>query len=343
MKLYVDSALEALVLTVENKKFTAGTNSSVFEITGNEFMITLLPVCPESGFFLPVTAHIIDGNFIGENDFFRVVKWDAGIIEIIVDFPEQLKPPEPPELLESLVYKLSSGKERRVELYRDNGLQLYIYDMNKDERCFWLSDGSGGSMCLLDIGGEKLLIILSGESSGETLIAVNESCEEVLRINADRCIIDDGYLSAVTALNTVSGHEKRERYEFISGSFKKLPDEIGFFTQSPQMPADECETALAFVQSLKLSCDNEIKMFLSEELYRNFTALQLREFLGEFDECRIAPWQIGEKGSYEKTSDEKTDEKADETEIVLGLIKDGIAVKYIFTVSGGVITDITAE
>ena len=331
MKLYIDSSLDSFILISAGGNFLAGPDSEIFDFPGNEFLITLLPVFAGCDFFLPVSARITDGKIIGENSFFRIIDWGKDIIELIVDFPKYHRYSEPPALLETLFLRNGSGKENKVELYRDNGLRLNISDMHT-ERSYWLSNGTDGKMRLIDMGGEKLLIIISEEENCETLIAVNSSFEETARIKADRCSFDDGYFTSVTQLNTVLGHEKRERYEFISGMLKKLPDEIGFFTQKEQEPADAGETALALTQAVKLGREDEIKRFISDELYENFTLAELRGFLGEFDECRIAPWQIHESSTAESGCEE----------IVLGMLKNGIAAGFTFTVENSAVSNIAA-
>ena len=337
MKLYIDASQDAVVLIYAEQNFLSGSDSEAFEIPGNEFFISLLPVCTGKEVFLPAAVLITNRKIIGENAFFRIIEWSESTIELTVNFPKQLRFPEKPMLLKSLVYKSSSGKKQKIELYRDNGLRLNVSSMN-NERSYWLSKGTDGEMRLVDTGGEKLLLILSKEENSETLIAVNGDFEEIARIKADRCSFDDGYLSAITLFNTVLGHEKRERYEFLSGSFKKLPDEIGFFTQNPQMPSDADETALALVQAIKLKRENEIKMFLSDELYKNFSLEDLSGFLGDFEECRIAPWMIQKRKNNEKSESERQSE-----EVVIGLVKNGIAAKFIFTVANSTVTNITAE
>ena len=338
MKLYIDASHDAVVLIYAEQNFFSGSDSDTFEIPGNDFFISLLPVCTGKEIFLPAAVRITNRKIIGENAFFKIIEWNENIIELIVNFPKQFRFPEEPMLLKSLVYKNSSGKKQKIELYRDSGLRLNVSYMN-NERSYWLSKGTEGKMRLVDTGSEKLLIILSKEESSETLIAVNSDFEEIARIKADRCHFEDGYLSAITFLNTVLGHEKRERYEFLSDSFKKLPDEIGFFTQNPQMPSDADETALALVQAIKLKRENEIKMFLSDELYENFSLDDLCGFLGDFEECRIAPWTI-QKG---KDKEKPESEKQPEEEAVIGLVKNGIAAKFTFTVANSTVTDITTE
>lgn len=295
-------------------------------------LVTVLPVYEDTlRAFLPRTVELgIDASgevtpAVPASDA-AILNWGDSRFELLVTLSRV--PPfacEPPASLQRIAFPGSGAANRIVELFRDSGIRLTVYEDGR-ERSFLLCAGTSASMRVLDTGRERLLIVIARDENSsdpgqrETLIAVDSRFNIIARLTAERCAIENGYISAITQLGTVLGHEKRIRHEFRAGGLIAHTAETGFFSHPRTPPVDEPSAALAFMQSLLLDIEKDAMSLLSEELRGELSFVELTGFFGTADECRSAPW------------------RAEAVEI--GLVRGGSVTPFLFEFENGLISNI---
>ncbi len=310
-----------------------GCSSELQLPASSSALITVLPVYEDTlRAFLPRTVEL-QVNASGEALLLTVPAPDAALLnwgdlrfELLITLSRvQTFACEPPASLQRIAFPGFNAANRSVELFRDSGIRLTVYEDGR-ERSFLLCSGTSASMRVLDTGRERLLIVIARDENSldpaqrETLIAVDSRFNIIAKLTAERCTIENGYLSAITRLGTALGHEKRIRHEFRAGGLFAHAAEIGFFSRPRTPPGDEHSTALAFMQSLLLGIEKDAMPLLSEELRGELSFAELTEFFGTADECRSAPWR---------------------TEAVeIGLVRDGGVTPFLFEFENGLISNI---
>lgn len=341
MELYVDTNAPALVIAAgdiyggaaapgEHTAQTAciGTDGANFKLPNMRYIVSLLPTSGESGPLLPITVELEpNGRLNSPCPNCRTIDWGDEAIELCADFMPLPRTANTPSQLQRINFPARDGRRRNATLYRDNGIRLSVEE-GGTERSFILCGGTEGSMRVLDVGRERLLIVHAKDGDTERLIALESRFEVAASIEGTHCSVDDGYLTAVAPLGTVLGHERRTRYELRAGRLNRLPDEVGFYSNSPIFPSDAVGISLALMEAILLKREDELDLFLSRELSESLELNDLCEFFGDFDETRAAPWQ-------------DTNDCSDEARIILGAVKNGKAKKFVFTVKNERISDIT--
>ena len=218
------------------------------------------------------------------------------------------------------------GKTAKAELYRDGVIRLGISGRGMDPVTLAIGEGRSGSLGVLDVGSERLINISISSGYGERLILLNGEAETLLDISGDTAEVIDGLPTAITGLDTVRGHEKKQSFEFAGGSFRSPKEEIGFFTHSPHEPEDDRERALSVIEEAHIGIDEEWMRFVDPELAKELTGGALRDFLGLFDKAKLAP--VTEPAGR----------------VTVGLIDNGLLISrprlLSCVMSGGMLTDI---
>ncbi|MBR5949381.1 MAG: hypothetical protein IKZ82_12165 [Clostridia bacterium] len=370
MQIYITSEIPSAVSIHAERFFRAGTDTTVFRFgtdeffestsNGSESASALLLLSPAGSSCKPICAALTILRRSGElfldakieGDYLRVIDWSGEgsensavepILELIPEYPESERILEPCEL-DMLQVERSSKDRTELNLYRDCGLRLSVRE-NGGERGYFLGSGETGSLRLLDVGFERVLIVhASGcggssqfknrESASEKLIIFNESFELIGEIRGGRCFIENGYLVAINELDTVHLHQQRLKYELTIEGLRPFCDdadadegagigELGFFTHPARRPESEEETALALMECVLLERKDEAMALLSPALSEGLDFYGLCEFFGDFDEARPAP--------FAKKSDPPT----------VGAVVEGRAKAYVFEFEGGLINDIS--
>lgn len=344
MELYVDTNAPAMVIAAgdiyggvitckeQGAAGTAciGTDGAKLKLPNMRYIVSLLPTSGESGLLFPITVGLEpSGRLASLCPNCRTIDWGDEVIELCADFVPIPRAVNSPSLLQRINFPARDGRRRNVELYRDNGIRLSVEEGGA-ERSFILCGGTEGSMRVLDVGRERLLIVHAKDGDTERLMALEGHFEVVAAIEGTRCSVDDGYLTAIAPLGTVLGHERRTRYELRAGRLDRLPDEVGFYSHSPIFPSDAVGVSLALMEEVMLKRADELERLMCQELRESLELSDLCEFFGDFDETRAAPWQ-----------DIGGDSGVDEERVILGAVKDGKAKKFVFTVKNERITDIT--
>ena len=299
MQIYITSEIPSAVSIHAERFFRAGTDTTVFRFgtdeffestsNGSESASALLLLSPAGSSCKPICAALTILRRSGElfldakieGDYLRVIDWSGEgsensavepILELIPEYPESERILEPCEL-DMLQVERSSKDRTELNLYRDCGLRLSVRE-NGGERGYFLGSGETGSLRLLDVGFERVLIVhASGcggssqfknrESASEKLIIFNESFELIGEIRGGRCFIENGYLVAINELDTVHLHQQRLKYELTIEGLRPFCDdadadegagigELGFFTHPARRPESEEETALALMECVLL-------------------------------------------------------------------------------------------
>lgn len=280
--------------------------------------------------FLPYTVELNTDAFgeprLQSVDGAAVLNWGGSRFELSLRLGRALiSGAQQPERLQRIAFAGPGSAGRSVELFRDSGIRMSVYEEGR-ERSFLLCQGTSANMRILDTGRERLLIVAARDENAlepqqrETLIAMDGRFNIVAQLTAERCAIESGYVTAVTGLGTVLGHERRVRYEFRAGSLLAHPAETGFFSGPKAVPEGERATALAFMQSLLMGIETDAMPFLSEQLRGEVSFKELTEFFETADECRPAPWAAGQ--------------------VEVGLVRGSGVSAYIFEFENGLISNI---
>lgn len=344
MILYISANRPCSVLICSDGVFSAGMDETVFRLRDERHVLTLFPAClPEDDGDgpLPITVELDvfgnkttyerhgNGHSENSNCKYTLFDWGKGRYELSARFAAGRRAMGRPCSLQRMAFPRRDGLSRMAELYCDSGIRLSV-DENGSERSYFLTDGDSGSMSLLDVGRERLLMVRIQAGETEKLIALNGDFEIVAQIEGRSCSVSDGYLTAVSPLGTVLGHEIRTRYELRVGKLNRLPDETGFFTHERVEPSTKRATALAMMEAVMLERKAEAEQLLSAELKEYLEFDMLKEFFGSFSACRIAPFC--------------TDE-----DIVCGIVQNAPKgrgaelVRFRFRVENGRISDITDD
>lgn len=300
MKLFITCGAPAAVLVCGESSFAAGTNETIFNLEDTRQIVTLFPAQCGGARLLPIAAEIDHGTEpiggMGRSGGvpFRCFDWGGYGLELAVDFLELPAGCASPRLLAAADYPGRDGAPRRVELYSDCGLRLLERRDTGEEMGYLLSVDDGcrfesAELRQLDIGSERLLTARLFAQDAEKILVFNRNLELLLDILGDECVISDGYITSVTKLGTILGHEKRQRFDFRHGGIAPLPAETGFFAGKRRQPEGAAETALAFAECIALSRPGEALALLDRGLQAALKMEDLTGFLGKFSTCRSAP------------------------------------------------------
>lgn len=351
MELFITTHIPAAATVLSGALFFCSAGGSGLIIPDDrETMVTVVPA-DGSGKLLPCGCVLEpEGGCLRLKagcDTARIVDWGHGRAELIVGFRALPFPEGMPKLLDTADLTNGSGEQIHTALFRDGGLRLSV-NTGTSERSYAVAGGTDGSLQLLDIGSERLLVVhavgcaAAGSKSRfygqecspvplphEMLIALDEDLGIIASVEGDCCFIKDGYMTSVERLGTVFGHERRVRFE-LSGREIQLHDTgIGYFTAPKKQAGSDEERALSLLECILLGQKDEALGLLSAELASEVGFDGLSEFFGEYDEARPAPpfgteIQNGQSGR-----------------ITVGTVSGGKAVPFEFTVEGGVITDVS--
>ena len=376
MDIIITSRIPAAVFLCGERFFFGGSDRTVFSLDSPQggFSAAFIPSDP-GGELLPSSARLglRSGVFSGKMPAppapcrsLRAVRWAEDALELIPRFARLPSPASAPALLDRL--ELDSfgedGARAEVSLFRDCGLRLAV-ERGGIETSYALPGGTDGSLSLLDIGSERLILVravgcaveksadrsilfygsaaqnLLSPAPSERLFALDADFALVAEVEGERCFLADGYLTAVDRLGSVLGHERRRRYELfgreLSGEREGMPapkeTELGFFTAGRRAPKTHGEAALALLECVRLGREAEAFSLLAPELASGLDFAGLRAFFGEFDEARPDPRRRAEF------------EDAQSKTIAAGTVRNaegcGEAGCYEFTVENGLIADVT--
>ena len=267
-----------------------------------------------------VSITLEDGKAVRANT--PVIDWD-GVIEAEAEpcFVKQTGNLRP-ELLDSgdFVYM---GEPVRAELFYAGGLELNYTLRNGRKYSFWLGDGSGGRLRVLDVGSARLLSVLAKADDSERLIILDGEARILLDETAENADILDGYPTVYEKLSSVRGLLRRTRFEYLGGEFKAQAKEIGFFDGAERIPSSNEEKALSIAEEIGYGTDIRFFELVSEELRADGV---LKDFLGDFTEARLCPVNEGD------------------SRITIGLLKgEGVIRKprrFVFVMKDGILTDV---
>lgn len=352
MELVITTHIPAAATVLSGSLFLCCAGGSAVSLPDDrEAIVTVIPA-DGSGRLMPAGCVIApdDGRFSisAGCETARIVDWGRGRAELIVNFRATPFPEGMPKLLDTIDFVNGSGEQTHAALFCDGGLRLAV-STAASERSYAICAGNCGSLQLLDIGSERLIIVhASGCNESvskskrfygfefsphprprEMLIALDEDIGIIASVEGDSCFIGDGYLVSVERLGTVFGHERRVRFE-LSGREKQLYDTgIGYYSAPKKQPASPNETALALLECVLLGRKDEALELLSAELAAEVGFDGLAEFFGGYDEARPVPpfgteTQSGQNGL-----------------VMAGTVTGDKAVPFEFTVEGGVITDVS--
>ncbi|MEL7609956.1 MAG: hypothetical protein AAGU74_10655 [Bacillota bacterium] len=173
-----------------------------------------------------------------------------------------------------------------ITLYYENGLRLSAEEQGRVIAGYSLGDGTGGTLSLLDVGDDNLLLVRIGTRRGERMLALDFNLSPLLEIEGDTVYVDEGCPSAVKRLDTLLKHEERTRYEYRDGQFLALSPEIGFFTHPPERPGDNLSLAIAFCEAVRENQREEALSYLASDLVNTLNFDDIRSFFGDFSCCR---------------------------------------------------------
>lgn len=336
MELIITSEVTAAATVSGDHFYLAGRSGRplrLAETEGAEELLLTLQPC-EGAVFLPLGCVLRrEGNALrldSPSPGVRLIDWGGGLTELIARFARMPQREPEPALLDRIEFETADGKAE-IALYRDCGLRLSVAADGR-ETSMAVCGGTNGKLQALDVGGERLLILLAegcfSEEDGQKsrIVALDGELRIAASMQGDLCEVRDGYLTAITALGTVSGHERRQRMELFSRAEKpqEARTDIGFFTHPRREPETAAETALAFLQCVKLGLADEAFGLLSAQLAEALDEETLFAFFGDFDEARLCPRQP-------------------DGGVTVGAVRGGTAESFDFTVENGRIADITAR
>ena len=235
---------------------------------------------------LPALAYIRTENGAAAEANIPVIDWGDVIEAEAAPIPREPFSPEKPTVADAVDYFLGE-RRARAELITGGGLSLALTPSGGRPEVFALGEGRGGSLRVLDVGSARLLAVRTETRAGERLIMLDNEAETLLDIEGDAAIVEDGRPTAIKALPSVRGLERRERYEFTRGGFSALPLETGFFINKEREPENEAEAALSIAEEIGLGWDERWKGLV------DFEPDTVRDFLGDFGEARL--WPMEEK------------------------------------------------
>lgn len=263
------------------------------------YYLTAVPLAnePDTQLF-PVTRKIEtrDGKVSAtRSPELEVCAWQNGVYEVALKvgrIRERRPQPEPHTV--ALLDWREDGRLIRLTLYYENGLKLFAEEGSRVLCSMALSAAAGeavtaeisGEMRLLDVGSARLLAVKAGIGRRERLLLLDSDMLLKLDISGDGAGIDDGRPYRLTRLDSSLGHERRTRYEFIKDEFVELREETGFFSHIPDLPASDRQTAVAFLDAVRLGFREEALGYLSTELARSLDFQSLCEFFGSFTAIR---------------------------------------------------------
>ena len=213
--------------------------------------------------------------------------WPGGVYEMKI-CPGSFQS-DRPQAIPYTISELEWQREeqtRTITLYYENGLRLSAEEQGRVIAGYSLGDGAGGSLSLLDVGGDNLLLVRINARQGERMLALNFDLVPLLEIDGDTVYLDEGCPSSVKRLDTLLRHEERTSYEFIGGEFVALAPEIGFFTHMPQRPRDDLSLAIAFCEAVRENQREEALSYLAPELMNSLDFNDIRSFFGNFSCCK---------------------------------------------------------
>lgn len=219
-----------------------------------------------------------------EGDGVELCHWPGGVYEICfspagrlvqsADFPRQLDQ-----------LSFSCGRTRRtLTLYREGGLRLLIEDEGRSS-CISLGPGDYGSLALYAVAGRQFVAVTTHEADTSHLLMLDTNIQAVLEISASAIFLEPDWVAAVDDLGTLMGHQRRRKFVYSAGEFIPQCPETGFFTRQYAFP----ETMLlprAFAEAVREGFQDEALSYITDELRRDFSFDEMRDFLGNFQSCR---------------------------------------------------------
>ena len=259
---------------------------------------TVIPAAPDSELFLTVWGEG-EGIQVPSLVYIRLEKGEAVRSNMpVIDWGDVLElsaepvsiPTEPqgrPRLLDA-AEAVFGGRSVKAELFEERGLFVALTPQGRSPASFALGEGRGGSLSVLDVGRERLLVVKTETGRGERLVVMSFEAEILLDAEGDRAAVMDGRPTVIDRLGTVRGHERRTVYEFTGGRPVKLPEEIGFFEGAERIPASDAERALSIAEDVSLGTERWREL-ISPELAAGLGGNEMKEFLGDFSAARLYP------------------------------------------------------
>jgi len=217
----------------------------------------------------------------------KVCAWPGGVYELELfpgAFPERQVLPFPYVIEE--VYWREGERELCCTLYFEDGLKLSVEESHRILAGYCFGDGREGKLTLLDMGGERILLVKSSSEEQQRLTAFRFSGEVILDLFADEVGVEEGCPTAIHRLDTLKRHERRKKYDLQNGIFVQLEEEIGFFTCGEPEVKKTRETAICFCEAMREGFFEEAGRYLDESTLKGLDLLEVQEFIGDFVCCR---------------------------------------------------------
>ena len=244
-----------------------------------EYLVTALPACTRAGqaFYGVTRALTFSGGALAEGaPDVEVFDWGGGIFEASLRLP-----PLPAARPRTFPYTLAQlpWERQLAVLYYDDGLWLSVEAGGRVLAGFALLGAAAGELSVQN----RCLFAVTRDGPAEEALVLAPDRSVLLRVQADRILLEDGHVVAIDRLPTQRGYERRTRYRMVGGAFLADPPETGFFTHAPGPAADPVR---ALLEALLAGDAPGAAGCLSPALREGLDAAALSDFFGPFTGVR---------------------------------------------------------
>ncbi len=252
-----------------------------------EYYIAVTPLYDDARRYYPIMRKLCfrDGVLIPPvSGDVEAYLWPGGVVEAVIA-PGILPQPAHPSF-PFTVDQLDLPDGCTATLYYEGGLRLAVEQGNRIRYGAMLCSGQTGRLERWKGGA---LVAISDEGPA-TLLALGSRYQELLRVQADEVDWRDSEAVCINRLPTMLGHEVRQCWEFQpgegGGAFLPSEPKRGFFTHSPAPPQEGEGLLRAFCEAVCHGFYEEAQEYMTPSLQEGLNPETLREFLGNFIQCR---------------------------------------------------------
>jgi len=254
-----------------------------------DYFITATPLSPQSPGW-PVTRKLSlerGAALPPQAGDVSLCAWPGGVYELTLPGPSR---PAPaccgfPRELDQLSYAAGQSL-RELSLYYEDGLKLSCREEGAPGLCLSLGEGEHGSLALYTGAGRQFIAVSITGPGLCRLIMLNTDMESALELSAGELSLCPDGVYAIDSLGTALGHQRRTLYRCTAGGFAPQEPEVGFFTRKYAFPSTPGLLAAAFCEAVREGLESEAMSYLAPNLREGFSFQEIREFLGEFQDCR---------------------------------------------------------